>query len=238
MKTLRKHSFFLLLTVVAATTCCAQTAEDIVAKNLEAIGGKDLIANTKSIVLTSTLKLPAMGISVPTTTTILAEKGFKSETDFQGTKIITALTDHSGWSVNPPNGINTPTAMPDADLKKAKHQLEITPFTNYSADGGKIELLGKDTADYKIKLTNDDGFKATLYVNMKTYLVDRADVEVPVQGQTVDATVLYADYRKLDNGLFFPFKIERDMPQYTITITTQKAEVNKEIDPAIFEMPK
>jgi hypothetical protein len=35
-----------------------------------------------------------------------------------------------------------------------------------------------------------------------------------------------------------PFKIERDMPQYTLNFTTQKVDVNKEIDPAVFEMPK
>jgi outer membrane lipoprotein-sorting protein len=238
MKTLRKHSFFALVSLVAATTCCAQTAEEIVAKNLDAIGGKDLIANTKSIVMTSNLELPSMGINVPTTTTIVAGKGFKSETDFQGTKIITAVTDHGGWSVNPPVGITTPTAMSDADLKTAKHQLDITPFANYTAAGGKVALLGKDTADYKIKLTNDDGFNATYYVNMKTYLIDRADVHISMQGQDVDASVAFSDYRKIDNGLLVPFKIQREMPQYTLNITTQKVEVNKEIDPSIFEMPK
>lgn len=238
MKTLRKHSFFLLLTVVATTTCCAQTADEIVAKNLDAIGGKDLIANTKSVVMTSTLSIEAMGLSVPTTTTIVAGKDFKSETDFQGSKIITVLTDHGGWTVNPPQGITTPTALSDADFKSAKHQLELTPFANYTAAGGKVELVGKDTADYKIKLTNSEGFNATFYVNMKTYLVDKADVHISFQGQDIDATVLYSDYRKLDNGLLFPFKIERDMPQYSLNITTQKIDINKEIDPAIFEMPK
>lgn len=238
METLRKHSFFLLLTVVATTTCCAQTADEIVAKNLDAIGGKDLIANTKSIVMTSNLELPSMGINVPTTTTIVAGKGFKSETDYEGSKIISVITDHGGWTVNPPTGINTPTAMSAADLKTAKHQLDITPFSNYAASGGKVELVGKDTADYKIKLTNDDGFSATYYVNMKTYLIDRADVHISMQGQDVDAAVTYADYRKLDNGLLFPFKIGRDMPQYSLNITTSKVEVNKEIDLQTFEMPK
>lgn len=238
MKALRKHSFFVLVSLVAATTCRAQTAEEIVAKDLDAIGGKDLIASTKSIVMTSTLEV--MGNEVPTTTTIVAGKGFKSETDFQGTKIITVITDHDGWSVNPmaPGGSTTPTAMSEADLKTARHQLNIEPLANYAAAGGKLELLGKDSADYKIKLTNDDGFSGTYFINMKTYLLDKADVHVHIQGQDVDATVVYSDYRKLDNGLLFPFKMERDLPQYTLNFTTQKIDVNKEIDPKIFEMPK
>ena len=81
METLRKASFFVLATLVVTTTCCAQTAEDIVAKNLLAIGGKDVVTNTKSVVITSNLEV--MGNDVPTTTTIVAGKGFKSETDFK-----------------------------------------------------------------------------------------------------------------------------------------------------------
>ncbi len=114
METLRKASVFVLAALVVTTTCCAQTAEDIVAKNLQAIGGKDAVTNTKSVVITSNLEV--MGNDVPTTTTIVAGKGFKSETDFQGTKIVQCVTDHGGWAVNPMAGQNTPTAISDADL--------------------------------------------------------------------------------------------------------------------------
>jgi outer membrane lipoprotein-sorting protein len=236
METLRKASFFALAALVVTTTCCAQTAEDIVAKNIQAVGGQDLIASTKSMVITSNLEV--MGNDVPTITTILAGKGFKSETDFQGTKIVQVITDHNGWAVNPMAGQSTPTAMSDADVKTAQTQLNISPLSNYAANGGKLELLGKDSADYKVKLTNANGYNATFYINMKTYFIDKEDVHITVQGQQVDATVLLSDYRKVDNGLLIPYKIERDMPQYTINLTHQKVEVNKEIDPAIFEMPK
>ena len=236
METLRKASVFVLAALVVTTTCCAQTAEDIVAKNLQAIGGKDAVTNTKSVVITSNLEV--MGNDVPTTTTIVAGKGFKSETDFQGTKIVQCVTDHGGWAVNPMAGQNTPTAISDADLKTSQAQLNIVPLTNYAANGGKLELVGKDTADYKVKLTNDNGYNVTYYINMKTYFIDKEDVHLTMQGQQVDGSVVFSDYRKLDNGLFIPYKIERALPQYTLNITHQKVEINKEIDPAVFEMPK
>src|ERR1700761_576743 len=109
METLRKASVFILAALVVTTTCCAQTAEEIVAKNLQAVGGKDVVASTKSIVITSNLEV--LGNDLPSTTTIVDGKGFKSETDFQGTKIIQCLTDHGGWGVNPPAGVTTPHAM-------------------------------------------------------------------------------------------------------------------------------
>jgi hypothetical protein len=236
METLKKESFFILAALVVTTTCCAQSADEIVARNLQAVGGKDLIASTKSVVITSNLEV--MGNDVPTTTTILAGKGFKSETDFQGTKIIQVVTDHGGWGVNPMAGQATPTALSDADAKKGQNQLNIVPLADYTANGGKLELVGKDTADYKVKLTNANGFDATYYINMKTYLLDKVDAHVSAQGQEVDVTGLFSDYRKLDNGLLIPFKLERQLPQYSLVITHQKVEVNKDIDPAIFEMPK
>ncbi len=87
-------------------------------------------------------------------------------------------------------------------------------------------------------MTNDNGYNVTYYINMKTYFIDKEDVHLTMQGQQVDGSVVFSDYRKLDNGLFIPYKIERALPQYTLNITHQKVEINKEIDPAIFEMPK
>ena len=90
---------------------------------------------------------------------------------------------------------------------------------------------------YKVQLTNTNGFKAVYYINMKTYFIDKADVHVVMQGQEADLTVQFSDYRKIDNGLLIPYKIERALPQYTLDITTQKVEINKDIDPKIFDMP-
>ena len=236
MKTLRKLSFFVLTGLVGATTCCAQTADDVVAKYLQAIGGKDVIAGTKSLVMTSNVEV--MGNDLPSTTTILNGKGFRSETDFQGNKIIQCVNNHGAWSLNPPAGQSSPTPLSDADARQAKSQLNIVPLASYADNGGKLELLGKDTADYKVKFSNADGVKITYFINMKTYLLDKVIATVNVQGQETDVTVLFSDYRKADNGLLTPFKIERDLPQYTLNISITKVDVNKDIDPAIFEMPK
>ena len=236
MKTLRKLSFFVLTGLVATTTCCAQTADDVVGKYLQAIGGKDVIAGTKSLVMTSNVEV--MGNDLPSTTTILNGKGFKSETDFQGNKIIQCVNDHGGWSLNPMAGQSSPTPLSDADAKQAKNQLNIVTLANYADNGGKLELAGSDTADYKVKFSNATGFKATYFINMKTYLVDKVVATVTIQSQETEVTALLSDYRKVDNGLLIPFKVERDLPQYTLNISITKAEVNKDIDPAIFEMPK
>jgi hypothetical protein len=236
METLRKPSFFLLAALVVSTVCRAQTAEEVVAKYTQAIGGKEVLANIKSTVMTTNVEVG--GNDYPSVITILAGKGFKSETDLNGTKFIQCVSDHGGWTINPIAGQTTPTAIPDADVKKGQTQLSIAPLANYAANGGKIELAGKDAADYKIKYSDANGVKATYYISATTYLLDKAETTVTMQGQDVDVTVLFSDYRKIDAGVMVPFKIERNMPQYSLNITLTKVEVNTAVDPAIFEMPK
>jgi hypothetical protein len=236
MKTLRKQSLFVLAALAIATTCHAQTAEEIVNKSIDAVGGKDAIAAVKSIVYNQTLEV--MGNEVSSVTTILAGKGFRNEVDFQGTKIIQCLTDHSGWGVSPPTGQATPTALPDDQVKQSQSRLNVVPLSGWSMNGGKLELQSKDTADYKVHLTNTVGTDVVYYINLKSYLLDKSDITANVQGQTLMITMHYGDYRKTDAGLLVPWSMVIDQPQMSLTFTTKSVDTNKPVDPAIFDMPK
>jgi aminopeptidase C len=105
-------------------------------------------------------------------------------------------------------------------------------------NGGKLELQGKDTADYKIHLTNTVGTDVVYYINLKTYLLDKSDVTASANGQTVNITMHYGDYRKTDAGLLVAYSWVQDLPQMSLTFTTKSVDINKPIDPAFFDMPK
>jgi hypothetical protein len=237
MKTLIKPSLFVLAAVVGFTPLRAQTADEIVAKYIDAIGGKDALAAVKSVVIESNLSV--MGNDAPSTTYILNGKGFKSVTDFNGTQFITCVTDQSGWMVNPQAGATTPTAMPDDMYKSMKAQKDVGGnLFNYAAKGSKVELAGQDTADYKVKLTTSDGVAVNYFINKKTYLLDKQVMNISMQGQDAEVTVTFSDYRKSDNGYVMPWSLEQSTPMYTLTIISKKVDVNKDIDPTIFAMPK
>jgi hypothetical protein len=236
MKTLRKRSLFVLAALALVTTSRAQTAEEIVNKSIDAVGGKDAIAAVKSIVYNQSLEV--MGNEVSSVTTIVAGKGWKMDIDFQGTKIDNVITDHGGWGVNPPMGQATPVALPDDQVKQGANRLLVVPLSGWSANGGKLELQGKDSADYKIHLTNTAGTDVVYYINMKTYLLDKSDVTASANGQSAVITFHYGDYRKTDAGLLVPYSVVQDLPQMSLTFTTKSVDINKPVDPAIFDMPK
>lgn len=225
-------------TLLTGVFTFAQTADEIIAKHIDAIGGKDKISQIKSIYMESTAQI--MGNDAPVVTTILNGKGFKSETEFNGSKIIQALNDKSGWVINPMAGGTSATALPDEQYKVAKEQIYVGgELINYSTNGGKAELLGKEGDLYKIKITAKDNSTTTYYIDPATYYLKKQVKQGDMMGQPVEITVSFSDYQKTDFGYVIPHKIDTDMGgNFSFSATVNKVEINKEIDPKIFEMPK
>lgn len=231
METLMKRSFFVLATILGMTTARAQSVDDIVGKYVDAIGGKAVLASVKSLVIESTVDVA--GNEAPSTTTILVGQGYKSVTDFNGQQIVNCINPTGGWGINPMAGQTTPTAMPSDLAKAAQLQLQISPLANYAANGYKVELIGKDSADYKLRMVVASA-TITYYINAKTYLIDKL-ITSATQGET---TITFSDYRKTDVGFVFPYAQSLDLPQISLAITHKKVTVNSTIDPTIFNMPK
>jgi len=242
MKTLIRPSFllaaaFLAAAFLAATPLRAQSVDDIVNKYVDAIGGRKAISAVNTIVIESNVSV--MGGDAPSTTHILVGKGFKSETDFNGTMIVSCITEKSGWSINPMAGQATATPMPDGQFKATKGALYVGgPLVDYATRGYKLELAGKDTGDYQLKMTADGGVNVTYFINTHTYLIDKTVNKLSVNGQDLEIATAFRDYKKLDGGYVFPYTQEVTYPQFTLAITHKKVDINTPVDAAIFEMPK
>lgn len=213
------------------------TADDIVAKHIEAIGGKAAISQVKSLTIESSTSV--MGNDAPTVTTIVDGVGYKNETDFNGTKIVQCYNDKGGWMVNPMAGASDPTPMPEDQYNQGKGQIYVGgPLYDYAAKGSKIELQGKEGGAYKIKLTSKENTETTFLIDATSYMITAAMGKAKMQDQDVDITTKFSDYRKTDVGYMIPYAMDIDLGQFQLSVAVKKVEVNKTIDPAVFEMPK
>jgi hypothetical protein len=190
--------------------------------------------------MSSEATMQIMGNEAPSTTQVVDGVGVKSESEFNGMKIISVYTDKGGWMVNPMAGAADPTPMPDEQYNTGKVGIYIAgPLYDYAAKGNKIELTSKDDKTYTIKLTTKDKVEYSFGIDGKTFLLNSMTTTTQMQGQTVALTTSYSDYRKTDTGFMVPYNIGLDFGgQFQISMTIKKIELNKTIDPAVFAMPK
>lgn len=228
----------LLITLAAITTATlnAQTVDEVISKHVEAIGGKDKLSQVKSVYSENTMEV--MGSSAPQKEYLLEGKGYKAEVEFNGSSIINCVTDKGGWTINPMMGGTDAQAIPDGLYKSSKPQIYIGgALIDYSTKGYKAELLGKEGGDFKIKVTAD-GNETYYFINATTYYLTKSIMKGEAMGQAVEVTTIYSDHKKTDFGIVLAYTKSIDMGMLQLVQKTDKVEVNKAIDPKVFEMPK
>ncbi len=233
-----RRSIFVFSAFIGAVSLSAQTADDILAKHVAAVGGKDVISQVKSISMETTTH---MGDNDMAGTLVTVEGvAYRSELDLNGGKMVQCYTATGGWIVNPMAGITSPTPMPDDQYQVGKNQIYVGgDLHDYAANGNKLELLGKDANTYTVKLTTKDHVETTYVFDAATYLIKSITRKGKFQGQDVNIVTSLSDYRKTDLGLMVPYAIGVDIGgQFSLSITVNKVEVNKPVDPGICDLPK
>ncbi len=238
-----KSGLICLIALVTMNALKAQTADDVINKYVNAIGGKDKLNGTKTIHLESTLEV--MGNEAPMVVNIINGKAYKSETDFNGQKIVQAITDKGGWTINPMMGQTSAQEIPADQLKVSREQYMIGGFlVDYAAKGNKVELQGQEDVDstkkaYKIKLTTSDSVVVTYYIDPATYYLAKEVFTINANGQSFETAVSFSNYQKTDAGIMQSMTQQLTLPQgITLNINYKKIESNKDIDPKIYDMPK
>lgn len=220
--------------VTAFTSVQAQTADEIIAKYITAIGGADKWTKVQSLKIEGQVEV--QGISIPYTMQCIQMKGMRVDAEFQGNKIIDIVTPEKGWSQNPLAGKASLDPISADELKTKVDDLDIQDaFIDYKAKGSTVEFLGKDEEDgneyFKIKLTSKNNNEKTYFFDTKTNLVYKVESMVKQQGQEVKTSVKYLDYQTTDYGIKMAFKQDQGM----MMMVTKKVTVNAPIDEAIFK---
>jgi hypothetical protein len=183
-----------------------------------------------------------MGNELSSVTTVIDGKGFRSESDLGGQKMIQVYTEKGGWTVSPMNGSTDPQPMNEEQYKVGQEQIYIIAFLNYAERGEKAEFEGQEKVGeinaYKIKMTNKDSVSTTFYFDPSTYYIIQITKSVEMMGQPADLKIAFSDVKKLDAGWVMPQQIDSDFGQFNMTAKVKKVDVNVPVDESIFQMGK
>jgi outer membrane lipoprotein-sorting protein len=223
-----------VLTLLAASSAAsaAMTAEELVAKNLEARGGAAKLHALTSMHTVGTRRVGG-GSDAKTESWAVAPGKYRSEFTLQGLVAIQACDGPEAWSINPFRGRREPQKLSPDDAKDLVQAADVAgPFSDYKAKGSKIEALGTEDIDgteaYKLRVTFKNGDTQYVFLDPDSFLEIRTIDHRMVRGQENVSTTDLGEYEKVD-GIYVPFEIGRNH--------LDKVELNVTVDPKMFSFP-
>ena len=241
----RKTFVCLLLAGLMGAAVRAQTADEIIAKNVEAKGGREKMKAVQSLRMSGKMMMGG-GMEAPVTIELARPHKMRMEFTFQGMTGVQAYDGTSGWAVMPFMGKKDPEPMSADDLKQAEEQADLDGMlVDYKEKGHQVEYLGKGEVEgtpvHKLKVTKKNGDVITLFLDADSFLEIMAEGKTKVRGQEMEAETSFGDYKEV-GGMVYAHSIQskpKGAPAgQGMTITIDKIEVHPELPAARFEMPK
>lgn len=213
----------------------AQTTDEIVAKHIEAVGGKANWDKVKSMRTEGLIK--AQGAEIKITNTQIDKKASRSDIAVMGMNGYNILTTTEGWNYMPFQGQTKPEPITADDVKTGQDGLELQDeFFTYKQLGKKLENLGKDDVDgtecFKLKLIDKTGKETTYYIDQTDYFIIKQTNKINANGKEMENSTSYSNYKKTDAGVFIAMNIGSGFGDMEIT----KIEINPKIDESIFKI--
>ena len=220
----------------------AQTADDIIAKNIQARGGMDKLKAVKSIKTTATMTM-GPGMEAPGVMVQKRPEMARLEFTIQGLTAVQAYDGSKAWQIMPFMGKKDAELMSADEAKEMEETADLDgPLVDYKAKGNSVELLGKEKVEgtdaYKLKVTLKNGDVQTQYIDADSFLEIKEETSRTVRGTERDVESSIGDYKEVD-GIIFPFAVESGVKgtDQKQKITISKIELNVPADDAMFKMP-
>jgi hypothetical protein len=233
--------------VLIAVCCCSafsfsQTADELIAKNIQARGGLEKMKAIKTIRMTGKFE-GGGGFTAAVGQENERPNLIRQTFTLQGMTQVQAYDGATGWQIQPFGGKKDPELMGEDDLRDLVLDADIDgPLVNYREKGSTVEYLGHDVVDgddaLRLKVTLKNGDIIYDYLDPDTFIEIRKEIQQFIRGSVRDHVVGLGSYKPVA-GVMFPFSISSGPKNHpdAQTSTIQKMEVNVTIDPADFALP-
>ncbi|MFP5246834.1 MAG: LolA family protein [Thermoanaerobaculia bacterium] len=228
--------------VLLSISLSAQTADEIIAKYIETVGGIDRIRATHTIRRTGRFN-GGGGFEA-----VYAEENkrpnlVRQDFTFQGMTGITAYDGSKGWKIEPWSGKKDPEPLSEDELKGIIDDADFDgPLVDSAKKGNKVEYVGTEPVEgtdaYKLKVTLANGDVRYYYMDTDYYVPIKIDTKRTVRGAEREYETILGDYKEA-GGWYQPHSIATGVKGNPNrgTITFDKIETNVAIANARFVKP-
>lgn len=230
------------LVCLMALNAFGQTAEELVAKNLQAKGGVDKIKAIKSVRMSG--NFDAGGFKATVAQYSKRPDMVREMFTVQGMTQVQAYDGSSGWQISPFGGRKDPELLGEDDVRGLSEDADIDgPLVDAQAKGNKIEYLGHDQVDgddaYKLKVTLKNGDIFYYYLDPDTYIEIQIEKQQFIRGSVRESITMLGSFKPV-NGVMYPYFIEsgpKNNPDQRGKITITRIDANVPIEDSEFKMP-
>jgi tetratricopeptide (TPR) repeat protein len=235
--------FLWSLTLAAGAAAPLPSADEIVAKYVEARGGPDRLAAIQSVIYRGTYhegdyENPNAAMALMRPYYKLVGDPEKPNPDFaEG-------YDGSAWEYYGDPGIVVRTV--GAASAAARHGLWVDgTLVDYRAKGSAIDVLGVEPIAgrdaCRLRVTMRDGFQEEEFLDAKSFLQVASRKVAPIHafGEQVSSETRFQDYRAVE-GVLFPFRseeVEIGTGRVLNSMQWREIVVNRPLDAAVFSPP-
>jgi outer membrane lipoprotein-sorting protein len=215
------------------------TADEVVDKYVNAIGGKEAYEKLSSRLSKGTFELPAMGASGSLEIHAKAPNKTISIIDIPGFGVISRSYDGTtAWSQDPQTGIRELTGNEltiqkrGADFFQAVRMKELYP---------KREVKGKEKVGereaYLVEMVPSEGGPVKMYFDTENGLLTKIQLDAETPQGTMDFQTMLADYKEVD-GVKLAYTIRQVAGALDFVIKIQEIKHNVPIDDEKFKKPE
>ncbi|WP_317043820.1 M16 family metallopeptidase [Maribacter sedimenticola] len=204
------------------------TANEVISSYITAIGGKEKLEDVDTFLMTAAAEMQGMQLDLEIKKTVANQ--FMQDVKMMGNSVSKQVLDgDTGYMVNQGQRME----LSGEELLKIKAEsapfVELQYLTNSDISLDGAEMVG-DKSAFKVKVSDDK----TIFYDVETGLKLQEVNIAEMQGQQIQSTFTYEDYREV-NGILFPFKLTQTMGPQSFEFIVSEIKVNEGVSEEDFK---
>ena len=234
-----------ILTFGASTMVCSAqedlpSAEDVIAKFVEATGGIDKYKSIKSMHQKGSMSIPMAGVEGQIEIKLVTPNKLAINVDLGGAGNEKSGSDgETVWSESTMTGSRI---LSDKEAEQALLEADVRRIYDPASVYKSLETIGVEDVDgekcYKLKVVRNSGDEQFEYYSVDSGLQKKTETTAQTPMGPINLEVSVSDYKEVD-GIMFPHKMTQKFVDQgmTMEMSMDKIAINPEFEEDTFDLP-